>query len=311
MVIAMQNQFSEDYMNNNYSIDSVDDAKNYVIDDTMNVDVNLEALKRDGITEDEIDEMFNLDDEAINSSINALDSKKINKLKKQTSKSKKKIEDDIVLVKKFVDNPTHDNFNKLWERFYFGVKGHAFKFMHDWDLADDMTVQTFTRAWEFRDKYDIEKAKFSTWLYTICRNLCLGEINKRNKENIVGSDISDMFDSAMLSSSTAMSTNSTQYTIENGDLVANSADDLVLKMYDTSLNEIEKLGGNYAKVLRMKLVDDMKIREIADQLNMNESTVKNYLYKGKETLESIMKTKHKGLYEMYLESAGDEASKMM
>ena len=48
----------------------------------------------------------------------------------------------------------------------------------------------------------------------------------------------------------------------------------------------------------MKLVDDMKIREIADQLNMNESTVKNYLYKGKETLETIMKTKHKGLYEM-------------
>ena len=108
-----------------------------------------------------------------------------------------------------------------------------------------------------------------------------------------------------------MSINSTQYTVEKGDLVANSADDLVVKMYDTSINEIEKLGGNYAKVLRMKLVDDMKIREIADQLNMNESTVKNYLYKGKETLEAIMKTKHKCLYEMYLEASSDEAAKMM
>ena len=311
MTNAMQNQF---FMDNNYGIDTVDNGKNYVIDDTMNVDVNLDALKRDGITEDEIDEMFNLDDDAINSSIVALDKKDkktMDKLYKMQKQAKKKLDDDIVLVKKFVDNPTHDNFNKLWERFYFGVKGHAFKFMRDWDLADDMTVQTFTRAWEFRDKYDIEKAKFSTWLYTICRNLCLGEINKRNKENIVGNDISDMFDSAMLNTSSAMSTNSTQYTVEKGDIIANSADDLMMRMYDTSINEIEKMGGNYAKVLKMKLVDDMKIREIANQLNMNESTVKNYLYKGKETLESIMKTKHKGLYEMYLESAGDEAAKMM
>ena len=55
----------------------------------------------------------------------------------------------------------------------------------------------------------------------------------------------------------------------------------------------------------------MKIREIANELGMNESTVKNYLYKGKETLEEIMKTKHKLLYEMFLEAAADEASKIM
>ena len=82
-------------------------------------------------------------------------------------------------------------------------------------------------------------------------------------------------------------------------------------MYDTSIMEIDNLGGNYAKILRMKLVKDMKIREIANELGMNESTVKNYLYKGKETLEQIMKTKHKLLYEMFLEAAADEASKIM
>ena len=53
------------------------------------------------------------------------------------------------------------------------------------------------------------------------------------------------------------------------------------------------------------------VKEIADELGMNESTVKNYLYKGKMTVEEIMKTKHKGLYEMYLEASADEAAKMM
>ena len=282
-------------------------SENIVVNDSLDVDVNLDALKLEGITEEEIDKYFDVDPACIDSSNNKLATKE----EKNARKKQRQTEADNMLVKAFVDNPTHENFNKLWERFYFGVKGHSYKFMHDWDLAADMACQTFTRAWEFRDRYDMEKAKFSTWLYTICRNLCLGELNRKKKNNIVPNDISDMFDSAMLNSSVAMSTDSTQYTMEGGSLTANSVDDLAVKMYDTSLMEIDKLGGNYTKILRMKLVDDMKIREIADELGMNESTVKNYLYKGKMTVEEIMKTKHKGLYEMYLEASADEAAKMM
>lgn len=282
-------------------------SENIVVNDSLDVDVNLDALKLEGITEEEIDKYFDVDPACIDSSNNKLATKE----EKNARKKQRQTEADNMLVKAFVDNPTHETFNKLWERFYFGVKGHSYKFMHDWDLAADMACQTFTRAWEFRDRYDMEKAKFSTWLYTICRNLCLGELNRKKKNNIVPNDISDMFDSAMLNSSVAMSTDSTQYTMEGGSLTANSVDDLAVKMYDTSLMEIDKLGGNYTKILRMKLVDDMKIREIADELGMNESTVKNYLYKGKMTVEEIMKTKHKGLYEMYLEASADEAAKMM
>lgn len=282
-------------------------SENIVVNDSLDVDVNLDALKLEGITEEEIDKYFDVDPACIDSSNNKLATKE----EKNARKKQRQTEADNMLVKAFVDNPTHENFNKLWERFYFGVKGHSYKFMHDWDLAADMACQTFTRAWEFRERYDMEKAKFSTWLYTICRNLCLGELNRKKKDNIVPNDISDMFDSAMLNSSVAMSTDSTQYTMEGGSLTANSVDDLAVKMYDTSLMEIDKLGGNYTKILRMKLVDDMKIREIADELGMNESTVKNYLYKGKMTVEEIMKTKHKGLYEMYLEASADEAAKMM
>lgn len=282
-------------------------SENIVVNDSLDVDVNLDALKLEGITEEEIDKYFDVDPACIDSSNNKLSTKE----EKNARKKQRQTEADNMLVKAFVDNPTHENFNKLWERFYFGVKGHSYKFMHDWDLAADMACQTFTRAWEFRERYDMEKAKFSTWLYTICRNLCLGELNRKKKDNIVPNDISDMFDSAMLNSSVAMSTDSTQYTMEGGSLTANSVDDLAVKMYDTSLMEIDKLGGNYTKILRMKLVDDMKIREIADELGMNESTVKNYLYKGKMTVEEIMKTKHKGLYEMYLEASADEAAKMM
>lgn len=269
-------------------------------DSSLDVSVGLEMLKDEGITEKEIDSIFNIDSSVVNNSEGG---------RKRKKKSQTEIDDELVMT--YVNNPTHENFNKIWERYYYGIKSFAYKFMHDLDMADDMVVQTFTRAWEFKDMYDVTKAKYSTWLYIICRNLCLGEINRKKKDNIIPTDISDMYDSSMLKNSIAKSTDSTQYTVEDDILVANSYSELKDKMYDTSLNEIENLGGTYSKILKMKLVDDLKIREIADILNMNESTVKNYLYKGKETIANIMKRKHKDLYEMYLESSSDEATKTM
>lgn len=254
--------------------------KNVILTNNIDVDINMEILKEQGISESFIEELFEDDEQKIKS-----------------SQSKK----DDKLVREYISNPTREKFNKLWERYYFGVKGYAYKFMHNWDQAEDIAIQTFTRAWEQKEKYDINKAKYSTWLYIICKNMCLGEINLKKKQNIINTDISDMYDSTLLKNNQENKIGK-QYIIENNELVANTKDDIIMKTYDTSLNEIDKLGKMYSKIMRMKYVEDLKIREIAEQLNMNESTVKNYLYKGKEIISCVMKNKYKQLYEMYLES---------
>lgn len=254
--------------------------KNVILTNNIDVDINMEILKEQGISESSIEELFE-DDE-------------------QNTKSSQSKKDDK-LVREYISNPTREKFNKLWERYYFGIKGYAYKFMHNWDQAEDIAIQTFARAWEQKEKYDINKAKYSTWLYIICKNMCLGEINLKKKQNIINTDISDMYDSTLLKNHQGNRTDK-QYIMENNELVANTKDDIIMKTYDASLNEIDKLGKMYSKIMRMKYVEDLKIREIAEQLNMNESTVKNYLYKGKEIINSVMKNKHKHLYEMYLES---------
>ena len=109
----------------------------------------------------------------------------------------------------------------------------------------------------------------------------------------------------MLPASAAASTDSTQYIVEKGEIVANNNNDIIARTYNASLMEIDNLGGTYAKILRMKLIDDMKIREIADELDMNESTVKNYLYKGKEAIAEAIKKNHGNLYDMYLDACDD------
>ena len=111
----------------------------------------------------------------------------------------------------------------------------------------------------------------------------------------------------MVNSCKSQGLTSSEYVVgQQGDLVNISSDDITQRLYDASLMEIENIGGTAGIILNMKLVQNMKIREIGEELHMNESTVKNYLYKGKEDLTQIMKKKHKGLYEMYLDSCAEK-----
>ena len=175
-------------------------------------------------------------------------------------------------------------------------------------MAHEMACMTFTRAWEYKAMYDPAQANFSTWIYTICRNLCLAELYRIKKDNYVPQDISELYDSDKLQNNIVTVSDKTQYVVTHGEVVANTPDDITKELYNTSVMEINNLGGNYAKVLQMKFIEDMKIREISEELDMNESTVKNYLYKGKEMLNKVMKKKHKNLYDMYIDiCASNEA----
>ncbi len=250
-----------------------------------------------------LNDLRSINDKVVVNTI-ALNNIEDNDQKKKDSQMKT----DEKLVKIFIENPTHENFNKLWERYYFGIKGYAFKFVQDWDKASDIACETFERAWEYKETYDFNKAKFSTWIYKICKNLCLCEISRLKKLNVVNQDVSNIYDSAILHTGTTVS-NSTQYIVDNGNLVAHNYQELTQRMYDVSLNEIENLGGIYTKILKMKLIEDLKIREIADILNLNESTVKNYLYKGKDIITKKLQKKHHELYGMFQESVNEEVSK--
>ena len=58
-------------------------SENIIINDSLDVDVNLDALKLEGITEEEIDEYFDVDAASIDSSNNKLDSNSEKNAKKK------------------------------------------------------------------------------------------------------------------------------------------------------------------------------------------------------------------------------------
>lgn len=50
--------------------------------------------------------------------------------------------------------------------------------------AEDLAQETFLRVWRNRNSYQPERAKLSTWICTIARNVALNEIDKRRRRPI-------------------------------------------------------------------------------------------------------------------------------
>lgn len=250
----------------------------------------------------EIDTLLDVTDEEIQESM-----KLAEKAEKKAGRPKKKINIQAdVLVADFLATKSEEAWTALQEFFWYGIKQYAFGFVKNND-AYDMTIETFINAFNKIDSYDPNVAKFSTWLWTICRNNCLGFIKNQAKLNIVDNDIADIYDSEIVNRSQSYIQNISEF--ENG--VFNGAEftsidfsDITKELYDVSVAEMSHIPGIGGKILHMKLVDGKKIREIADELSMNESTVKNYLYRGKENLKRILTINHKDLVDTYVDMNG-------
>lgn len=251
----------------------------------------------------EIDTLLDVTDEEIQESM-----KLAEKAEKKAGRPKKKINIQAdVLVADFLATKSEEAWTALQEFFWYGIKQYAFGFVKNNDDAYDMTIETFINAFNKIDSYDPNVAKFSTWLWTICRNNCLGFIKNQAKLNIVDNDIADIYDSEIVNRSQSYIQNISEF--ENG--VFNGAEftsidfsDITKELYDVSVAEMSHIPGIGGKILHMKLVDGKKIREIADELSMNESTVKNYLYRGKENLKRILTINHKDLVDTYVDMNG-------
>ena len=253
------------------------------------------AYLTDQEIEDEINSLLNVSDEEIQESIQKAE-KKAGRKKTATSIKAE------TLINNFLADKSDDNWKALQEFFWYGIKQFAEKYMEDKDDAYDMTIETFINAYNNIDTYDPNKAKFSTWLWTICRNNCLGFNKRKARLNIVRNDLSDIYDSELEKSSYRQ--NHSEF--ENAIFLGNTCNqvalsDITKELYNVSVTEMTNIQGVGGQILHMKLVDNMKIREIAKELSMNESTVKNYLYRGKENLKRILTINHHDLVETYID----------
>jgi RNA polymerase sigma-70 factor (ECF subfamily) len=95
------------------------------------------------------------------------------------------MEDSQVVQKVLRGHP--ELFGIILERYQRPIFNFIYRFYGHYDLAEDLTQETFLRCYQFLKSYD-QKRKFSTWLYTVAKNLCIDHLKKQKSAREVALD---------------------------------------------------------------------------------------------------------------------------
>jgi len=79
-------------------------------------------------------------------------------------------------------------FALLTERHRRALHVHCYRMLANYDDAQDMTQETFLRAWRRRESFD-GRAALRTWLYRIATNACLDFLDKRRHRTPVPAEL--------------------------------------------------------------------------------------------------------------------------
>jgi len=85
-------------------------------------------------------------------------------------------------------NGNNDSFEKILNRYLKPVFNFIYRFSGGITETEDLTQETFFKAWKYLKKFDPEE-NFKTWLFTIARNTAIDFLRK--KKNFSFSDFND------------------------------------------------------------------------------------------------------------------------
>jgi RNA polymerase sigma-70 factor, ECF subfamily len=90
---------------------------------------------------------------------------------------------DIQRAVESVRSGDADKYRIIVERYHVGLIIYCERLLDDRAAAEDVAQQAFINAYDRLEKFDSEKAAFSTWLYRIARNLCLDYLRVQRKHS--------------------------------------------------------------------------------------------------------------------------------
>jgi RNA polymerase sigma-70 factor (ECF subfamily) len=162
----------------------------------------------------------------------------------------------------------------LMQRYKDSIHFMALKMVNNRDDAMDLTIETFSKAFENLEKYKPDFA-FSTWLFRIATNNCIDFIRKRKiNATSIDSMIDDEGDDRPLQ-------------IRSDSL--NPEEIAIKKQQNEQLKEIvERLPTRYRTLIMLRYFEELSYEEIAQQLDLPLGTVKAQLFRARDLLSNVM-----------------------
>ena len=167
--------------------------------------------------------------------------------------------------------------NQLVKQWQKRIYNFAYKYFGDYDMAMDVTQKTFISMSKNLSSLK-DEASFKPWLYRIASNYCHEEVRRQNKRWIFPfMKVQGKEDQQDISNTLSAHKSDDPEKAFGNDELKN-----LLKKALATLPEEQRM------VVIMKEYEGLKIREIAEAMDISENTVKSRLYYALGSLKKLL-----------------------
>ncbi len=168
-------------------------------------------------------------------------------------------------------------FEELVQKYKHPVINIIYRMLHDLDEAEDLAQNVFVRVYQSAARYEVS-AKFSTWIFTIARHLCLNEIRRRGRHP-----------AQSLESSQSESEESAPRQYPDDKIVGPPQAFLHRELEQKIQEAMDSLPDKQRLALAMCQENELSYEEMARILGCSLSATKSLIHRGRETLKEKLK----------------------
>src|SRR5581483_720520 len=168
-------------------------------------------------------------------------------------------------------------FAELVNKYKQPVMNVIYRVLRDPTEAEDLAQNVFVQVYKSADRYKAS-ARFTTWLFTIARNLCLNEIRRRSRHPA---------DSLEGSHSDSEDQPNRQF---EDPKTASPPDTLLSRELEQKVEQaLAELPENQRTAIVLCRQEELSYEEIAEVLGCSLSATKSLIHRGREALKEKLK----------------------
>jgi RNA polymerase sigma-70 factor, ECF subfamily len=184
------------------------------------------------------------------------------------------LNDRSVALMALIRSGDHAAFTELVKLHQNAIIGTAYRMLGSSEDAQDLAQQVFVRIWKSAPRYEAS-AKFTTWMFTILRNLAFNEYRRRGRHPAQSLDAGEADFGQQIEDHQTVSAD-----VALGQKELEAAVDAAIQ----ALPEKQRLA------VSLRRFEDLPYEEIAVILEMTVSAVKSLLFRARNDLRAMLAT---------------------
>jgi len=150
-------------------------------------------------------------------------------------------------------------FDEIYDRYSGPLMGYFFRMLwKDREKAEDFVHDLFAKIVRKPELFDPTR-KFKTWVYSVANNMCKNEYKKQEVRKNTSSGL--------------------DHTYNVGDSSTNVMNEVHESQFKNEfVKKLEELDGKHSEVFKLRHLEGLSIKEIAEVLEISDGTVKSRLF---------------------------------